>query len=352
MRIAHVAPVIYPVPPVTYGGTERVIADLALAQRALGHSVTVLATRDSTLADIEIVGDFHSVSWHSARSRDVLPPGFPAQLEAQQLRQLATRLDGFDIVHLHGSAHASGLCAASDVRTFRTVHWRVDEADHVQHFHAFPYERIVAISHSQARDIPSANLAGVVHHGLPRDRFVQVAAKRSYLAFIGRMTDQKRPDRAIRLGMASGIPLRLAGPTDPGNPSYFDRKVRPALGEMIAYEGSLTDAQKQGFLSSAIALVFPIDWPEPFGLVMIEAMATGTPVIAWNRGSVSEIVEDGVTGIIVRSIDEALARLDEVKNLDPMRIRRRFEARFSSQRMAREIVELYERELAQRSSSE
>ncbi len=343
MRIAHVAPVIYPVPPTTYGGTERVVADLAAAQRAAGHDITVFAPLDSSLPDIDIVGTDWSLAWHQDQAKGALPPGFPAELEARQIADLVTRSADFDAIHLHGSAHASGVCAALGLPTFRTIHWRADEADHIHHFKAFPRERIIAISQSQAREVPVPNLAGVVHHGIPLERYSPDQAERTYLAFIGRMTDQKRPDRAIRLGERAGLPVHLAGPVDPGNPGYFDEVVRPRLNDRTTYEGSLTDFKKQRFFAKAFALVFPIDWPEPFGLVMIEAMACGTPVIAWNKGSVPEIVEDGVTGIIVESTEEALARMDEVAALDGGIIRKRFEARFSAERMAREVTSLYGR---------
>lgn len=351
VRIAHVSPVIYPVPPVTYGGTERVIADLANAQRAAGHEVSLFAPRDSDLPTIATIGEYHSLSWRQDRTEQALPAGFPAELEAQQISDLVSHLRQFDVVHLHGSAHASGVCAALGIPTFRTIHWRADEADHSQHFEAFPNERVIAISHSQAGDVPHARLAGVVHHGLPLDRYSLESSDRTYLAFIGRMTDQKRPDRAIRMAERVGLPVHLAGPIDPGNPGYFDEAVRPALNDRTIYCGSLTDADKQMLFSHALALVFPIDWPEPFGLVMIEAMACGTPVIAWEKGSVSEIVEDGVTGIIVQSTDEAVTRIDEIKRLDPQIIRARFEARFSADRMAREVTSLYQNENPYRSSS-
>ena len=190
-------------------------------------------------------------------------------------------------------------------------------------------------------DVPRANLAGVVHHGIPLDRYAFAGRRTDYLAFLGRMTDQKRPDRAIALARQSGLTLKLAGPVDAGNPTYFDNVVKPHLDAAIQHVGNVTDDQKQGFLSNALALMFPIDWPEPFGLVMIEAMACGTPVIGWDEGSVREIVDDGVTGIIVNSVEEALDRLPEIRNLDPAIIRKTFEQRFSADRMAREITDLY-----------
>ena len=341
MRIAHVAPIIYPVPPETYGGTERVVADLARAQIGAGDTVAVFGPADGALNGVEFIGDYRSVSWHAAKAGQDMPPGFPAELEALQLRDLLREADRFDVLHLHGSAHASGVAAMFGKPVFRTVHWRADEADHALHFETFPEERVIAISQRQARDVPAGSLAGVVHHGIPLDRYKLQDTPREYLAFIGRMTDQKRPDRAIELGMHIGLPVKLAGPVDPGNPAYFERTVAPLLGPGAVHVGGIDDARKQDFLSSARALVFPIDWPEPFGLVMIEAMACGTPVIAWDRGSVPEIVEDGVTGLVVSSLEEAATRFASAMALDPKDIRRRFEERFSSARMAREIRGLY-----------
>ena len=337
-RIAHVAPVILPVPPLSYGGTERVVADLARAQAALGHEPVIFAGSDSSI-DLPLRSGFRSLSDH--RGEGTVPPGLAAELEAAQLAELLRAGDAFDIVHLHGSAHASALCQTWAAPVFRTIHWRADEEDHRQHFRQFPEERVVAISHAQAEDMPQSSLAGVVHHGIPVDRLREGRGAGGYLAFIGRMTDQKRPDRAIELASRAGLPLQLAGPVDPGNPDYFDRVVAAALSSSIRHVGSIDDRAKQSFLGEALALLFPIDWPEPFGLVMIEAMACGTPVIAWAKGSVPEIVEDGVTGVVVQSLDEALARLPEVLALDRGRVRQCFEARFTATRMAQDTCALY-----------
>lgn len=351
MRIAHVAPVIHPVPPVTYGGTERVIADLATSQVEDGHEVTLFGPADCTLPGVRQVGDYHSLSWHE-RQDGSAPPGLPAVLEAQLLRDLLAHGEGHAVIHLHGSAHASGVAQQLGIPVFRTIHWRADEADHVEHFRAFPQERIIAISQAQAGVVPAGSLAGVVHHGMLADRYRPDDGSGGYLTFLGRMTDQKRPDRAIELARATGRDLQLAGPIDPGNPGYFDEAVGPALDNRIKHVGSIDDVQKQALLGKAAALVFPIDWPEPFGLVMIEALACGTPVIAWRRGSVPEVVEDGVTGIVVDSVAEAIDRIDEVLQLDRSAIRQKFEERFSAERMARETLALYREACSSRSSKD
>ena len=351
MRIAHVAPVIHPVPPSTYGGTERVIADLAGAQVDDGHEVTLFGPADCTLEGVRQVGEYRSLAWHEKQAGGA-PPGLPAVLEAQLLRDLLAQGGDHDVIHLHGSAHASAVAEMFGIPAFRTIHWRADEADHAEHFRAFPQERIIAISHAQSKAVPEGSLAGIVHHGMPADRYSEGDGSGAYLAFLGRMTDQKRPDRAIELARATGRDLQLAGPIDPGNPGYFDEIVRPALDATIRHVGSVDDAGKQGLLGNAAALVFPIDWPEPFGLVMIEAMACGTPVIAWRRGSVPEVIEDGVTGIVVDSVTEAVQRMDEVLRLDRSAIRRQFEERFSAVRMARETLALYREACSSRSSNE
>ncbi|MEE4210363.1 MAG: glycosyltransferase family 4 protein [Parvularcula sp.] len=347
MKIAHIAPVIYPVPPQHYGGTERVVADL-VREQSLAHDVTVFGPADCKITPARLIGDYRSVSAYQSNVAHA-PPGLPAELEAQQLADLVRSGRDFDIVHLHGSAHASGVCEAFGVPAVRTIHWRADEPDHVEHFRAFPNEKIIAISRDQSGAVPPASLAGVVHHGLPLDRYKLGDGSGEYLAFLGRMTDQKRPDRAIKLAHICALPLKLAGPIDPGNPDYFDRVVAPYLGKTIEHIGSVNDAQKQALLGGASAFVFPIDWPEPFGLVMIEAMACGTPVIAWDRGSTREIVDENLTGYVVKSIDEAKRAIERARKLDRRQIRARFEERFSSARMAKETTDLYHRVLAQRS---
>ncbi|WP_010160614.1 glycosyltransferase family 4 protein [Sphingomonas sp. PAMC 26617] len=344
LRIAQVAPVIFPVPPRGSGGTERVVYDLTEALVAQGHSVTLFAPEDSrSSAPLVSAGPSLSALEHMYGK---VAPGVPAALEAMQLDLLRERLESFDVIHCHGEfAHAAVLGDAR-ARSITTVHWRLDERDRQLFFGHFRDLPVAAISASQARALPPANLAGVVHHGIARDRYAQGDGAGGYLAFIGRMTDQKRPDRAIAIARGAGMPLRLAGAVDVGNPTYFAAHVAPALGERIVHVGELDDAAKQDLLGNAVALVFPIDWPEPFGLVMIEAMACGTPVIAWDEGSVREIVEPGVTGFIVSSEAEAVAAVAQAATLDRATIRRRFEARFTAERMARDYVALYRAQIA------
>ncbi|WP_426220472.1 glycosyltransferase family 4 protein [Methylobacterium sp. NFXW15] len=344
MRIAQIAPNIFPVPPNHHGGTERVVHDLSTALWSLGQEVTLFAPSDSA-TELPRVGNYPSLS-ALERVHGRVAPGVPAALDALQLEALRARLGEFDIIHCHGEFAHAALLGERRRHSLTTVHWRVDELDRALFFAGFPDLPVAAISAAQEAGIPASNRMGVVHHGIDRDRYAVSVEPGPHVAFIGRMTDQKRPDVAIRVARAAGLPIHLGGTIDVGNPDYFDRAVRPLLGPEAIYDGPVDDAAKAALLGSAQALLFPIDWPEPFGLVMIEAMACGTPVIAWKRGSVPEIVEDGVTGFIVSSEAEAVDALGRIGHLDRTRIRRRFEERFTSERMARDYLALYQRLLA------
>lgn len=344
LRVAQIAPTIFPVPPRDHGGTERIISDLSVALDRAGVEVTLLAPSDSatTLPRIGIWPSLHSLE----QKYGTVPPSIPAVLEAARMEDLRLRLGEFDIVHCHGEFFHAALLGERRRHSLTTIHWRVDELDRDIFFQTFPDLPVAAISAAQESALPAANRAGVVHHGIEADRYALARGEGGHLAFVGRMTDQKRPDVAIRVAKAAGLPIRLAGTVDVGNPTYFEREVRPLLGPDAIYEGPLGDAAKGRLLGGARALLFPIDWPEPFGLVMIEAMACGTPVIAWDKGSVREIVEDGVTGFIVRSEAEALEALTRLDAIDRADVRRRFAERFTADRMARDYIALYEKLLA------
>ena len=341
LRVAQVAPNIFPTPPELAGGTERIVHDLCKGLKSLNVSVTLFAPADSG-CDIRRIGDQPSL--HSLETiHGQIPPSIPQVLEAIQMEALRRRLDDFDVIHCHGEFAHAAILGERRRNSLTTIHWRVDELDRRLFFAAFPDLPVAAISASQEAGIPSSNRAGVVHHGLDADRFVRGPGTAGHVAFIGRMTDQKRPDAAIRVARKAGMAIRLAGEVDVGNPTYFERRVRPLLGADAVHLGPVNDEAKQALLGDAEALLFPIDWPEPFGLVMIEAMACGTPVVAWRRGSVPEIVEEGVTGFIVESEEEAVAALKRVASLDRKTIRERFEARFTAQRMARDYLAIYTR---------
>ncbi|WP_427024322.1 glycosyltransferase family 4 protein [Aureimonas ureilytica] len=344
LRIAQVAPNIFPVPPLNHGGTERIVQELTGALRSLGHEVTLFAPTDSA-ANGPIVGSLPSLQALETQYGKV-PPSIPAVLEAVQMEHLRRRLGDFDVVHCHGEFFHAALLGERRRHSLTTIHWRVDELDRQLFFAAFPDLPVAAISAAQESGIPAPNRAGTVHHGIDGSRYTLRTEPGRYLAFIGRMTDQKRPDTAIRVANAAGRAIRLAGTVDVGNPTYFEREVRPLLSDRAEYVGPVDDAAKNTLLGGAEALLFPIDWPEPFGLVMIEAMACGTPVIAWNRGSVPEIVEDGVTGFVVNSEAEAVEALGRIGSISRAGVRARFEERFTSRHMAERYVELYERLLA------
>ncbi|MGE7368766.1 glycosyltransferase family 4 protein [Neorhizobium sp. NPDC001467] len=344
LRVAHVAPSIFPVPPLDHGGTERVIHDLCMAMQSQGCDVTLFAASEST-TPIKRIGRLPSLQALETE-HGCVPPSIPSVLEAVRMEEVRQRLDDFDILHFHGEFFHAALLGEHRSKSLTTIHWRVDELDRQLFFAAFPDLPVAAISASQQSGIPQSNRAGVVLHGVASERFEPCFDPGRYLAFIGRMTDQKRPDKAIEVAIRCGLPIKLAGTVDVGNPRYFDEHVRPKLGRNIDYVGPIGDAAKSDFLRNATALLFPIDWPEPFGLVMIEAMACGTPVIAWNRGSVCEVVEQGVTGFIVENEEEAVEAVSRVHTLDRRRIRARFEERFTSERMARDYIDIYERMLA------
>ncbi|TPW28168.1 glycosyltransferase family 4 protein [Pararhizobium mangrovi] len=340
LQVAQIAPNIAPTPPEHAGGTERVVHDLSIELEALGHAVTLFAPNDST-SEVPRIGDLPSLKALETRHGTV-PPSIPQVLEAVQMEALRQRLSDFDIVHCHGEFFHAALLGERRGRSLTTIHWRVDELDRQLFFAAFPDLPVAGISQSQLDGIPHQNRAGVVHHGIAVDRY-SLGDGGGYAAFIGRMTDQKRPDAAIRIARAAGMPIRLAGAIDNGNPTYFDECVRPLLGDDAVFVGALDDRGKQDLLGNAAALVFPIDWPEPFGLVMIEAMACGTPVVAFDRGAVGEVVEDGVTGYVVENETEAAEALARAATLDRRRVRERFEARFTARRMAEDYVAIYRR---------
>jgi glycosyltransferase involved in cell wall biosynthesis len=229
-------------------------------------------------------------------------------------------------------------------RTLTTLHGRLDLPDLQPIYNAFPYMPVVSISDRQREPMPPVNWVGTVHHGLPLDLFHGTTTHRGYLAFLGRISPEKRPDRAIAIAKATGIPLKIAAKVDAVDRPYFESAIKPLLDDpLIEYIGEIGEAQKQQFLGGAQALLFPIDWPEPFGLVMIEAMACGTPVIATPCGSVPEVMQDGVTGFIVNSVDEAAAAVGRLDALSRETVRQRFEERFTAPIMAGHYLDIYKR---------
>ena len=335
MRIAQIAPLHEAVPPKLYGGTERVVSFLTEELVALGHDVTLFASGDSvTSAKLEPI-------WPRALRLDpaIRDPIAPHMLLMEAVRQKA---EEFDVLHFHMDYWSFSLFGRQRTPFVTTMHGRLDLPELQPVFNMFPNVPVVSISDSQRRPLPQANFVDTVLHGLPKDLLTPVGTPQGYLAFLGRIAPEKCPDRAIRIAQAAGMPIKLAAKVDVADKVYFEKNIRHLLDQPgVEMIGEINDKQKPAFLSGATALLMPIDWPEPFGLVMIEAMACGTPVIAFNRGSVPEIVEDGVTGFIVEDVEGAIAAVSRLHTLDRTRVRRRFEERFTARRMAMDYLDVY-----------
>jgi len=335
MRIAQIAPLHEAVPPKLYGGTERVVSFLTEELVALGHEVTLFASGDSeTTARLEPI-------WPRALRLDpaIRDPIAPHMLLMEAVRR---RADEFDVLHFHMDYWPFSMFSRQRTPFVTTLHGRLDLPELQPVFNAFPHVPVVSISNSQRRPLPQANYVRTVLHGLPRNLLTPQPVKQDYLAFLGRIAPEKGPDRAIRIARKCGMKLKIAAKVDVVDKVYFDSVIRPLLDtgdvEMI---GEISDAAKPEFLSGAAGLLMPIDWPEPFGLVMIEAMACGTPVIAFNRGSVPEIVEDGLTGFIVEDEMGAVAAVNRLHTLDRKRVRAEFDQRFTARRMAEDYLSVY-----------
>ncbi|MBE7211962.1 MAG: glycosyltransferase family 4 protein [Gluconacetobacter diazotrophicus] len=342
MRIAQIAPLHEAVPPKLYGGTERVVSFLTEELVNLGHDVTLFASGDSVTS-----AELHPC-WPRALRLDpaIRDPIAPHML---MMEQVARRLDQFDVLHFHMDYWPFTHFSRETVPFVTTMHGRLDLGELQPVFDAFSDIPVVSISDAQRRPLPQAHFVRTVHHGLPANLLTPQGAAdgsdRSYLAFLGRICPEKGVDKAIRISRAVGIPLRIAAKVDKVDVDYFDQVIRPMLGDGVELIGEINDSQKPAFLSGARGLLMPIDWPEPFGLVMIESMACGTPVIAFNRGSVPEIVEDGLTGLVVEDETSAIGAISRLNGFSPARIRQRFEERFTARRMAEDYLSVY-RELA------
>jgi glycosyltransferase involved in cell wall biosynthesis len=336
MRIAQVSPLIEAVPPKLYGGTERVVAYLTDALVELGHDVTLFASGDSqTKAKLAPI-------WPRALRldptvRDVFAPLF------MQLETVARRAHEFDMIHCHLDYFAFPTLRLLGVPSITTLHGRLDLPELRPLYRLFHDIPVVSISDSQRQPLPEANYAATIHHGLPQKSLAQGPGGR-YLAFLGRISPEKAPDAAIRIATRAGMPLKIAAKVDKVDREYFQAKIEPLLAQAeVEFIGEIGEHQKAEFLGNAAALLFPIAWREPFGLVMIEAMACGTPVVAFNNGSVPEVLENGVTGFIVNSEDEAVRAVHDISRLDRGRIRTEFERRFTAQHMAKNYLKLYSR---------
>ncbi|RAH95766.1 glycosyl transferase [Acuticoccus sediminis] len=338
MRIAQVAPLAESVPPQLYGGTERVVSWLTEALVQHGHQVTLFATGDSIT---------------SARLVRSVPEGLRLGGIRDHTASLLVMLDAvrhqatdFDIIHFHVDLLQFPMFRKASDRCLTTLHGRLDLIDFHPVYQTFRTMPLVSISASQRTPLPTANWLATIHHGLPPEREPSDTPERHYLAFLGRIAPEKRPDRAIEIAKRTGVPLKIAAKVDRADQEYFEHVIQPQLDHpLIEFIGEIGDHEKRGFLGNALALLFPIDWPEPFGLVMIEAMREGTPTIAWRTGSVPEVIDDGVTGYIVGSIEEAVTAVSKVLSLDRKTVRQRFEERFTVTRMAQDYVAAYQRVL-------
>ena len=342
MRIAQIAPLIESVPPQLYGGTERIVSFLTEELVAQGHDVTLFASGDSE-TDAKLVPCCERALRLDTAVRDVIPY---YMIMLDKVRRQAA---DFDVLHFHIDQFHFPLFADISHRTLTTLHGRQDLPDLQKLYEAFPQMPLAAISNSQRSAIPQANVATTILHGLPRDLLRPTLHPRGgYLAFLGRISPEKRVDRAIAISRAVGIPLRIAAKVDKADAAYFESEIKPLLNQPgVEFIGEIADESKAEFLGGARALLFPIDWPEPVGLVMIEAMACGTPVLAFRSGSVPEVIDEGVTGYIVDSIEDAIRMVGRVTALDRGRVRRTFEERFTVTRMAHDYVASYRKAIQQ-----
>ncbi len=339
MKIAQVSPLAESVPPRLYGGTERIVSYLTEELVRQGHSVTLFASGDS-----QTTAELHPIVDTALRFQ---PDVKDAQVfTLLQLEEVRERAQEFDVIHFHTDyLHLSMLRELGLANTLTTMHGRLDLPGYAQMFeHRFDFP-LVSISNEQRRPLPDANWAGTVLHGLPTTvcRF-EAAPQGEYLAFLGRISPEKRVDRAIEIARRAGMKLRIAAKIDAADRVYFEREIEPLFSQPhVEYVGEVGERDKCEFLGQARALLFPIDWPEPFGLVMIEAMSCGTPCIAWRAGSVPEIISEGENGFIVDSIDGAVAAVHRAPRIDRALVRRSFERRFSVERMTRDYLDIYAR---------
>jgi glycosyltransferase involved in cell wall biosynthesis len=335
LRIAQVAPLFESVPPKGYGGTERVVSYLTEALVEMGHEVTLFASGDSvTNADLVPVVE------RSLRT----DPRRPDWLvwHTVLLDEVFERAAEFDVMHFHVDFFHYPLARRCATPGLTTLHGRLDLPDLLPLHRRFKGHPLVSISASQRAPLTELSWLGTVHHGLPPALYAPQMQAQDYFAFVGRISPEKRVDRAIEIAIATGTPLRIAAKVDRFDEAYFERDVQPLLDHpLVEFVGEIDQAAKNDFIGNARALLFPIDWPEPFGLVMIEAMACGTPVLAWRCGSVPEIVDEGETGFVVDDMPRAIAAAREIGRLDRQRCRQVFEARFSARHMASRYLALY-----------
>jgi glycosyltransferase involved in cell wall biosynthesis len=347
VKIAQIAPLYESVPPKLYGGTERIVSYITEELVRQGHQVTLFASGDSCTC-AELVPTSETALRLSKERRD------PVLVHLMMLENLRERCDEFDIIHFHIDLLQFPFERTLDRPSLTTLHGRLDEPEIFEFYRQFSDAHLVAISRSQRRSLPKEARVSIIHHGIPADSLALGSGDAGYLAFLGRVAPEKGPLDAIAIAEAAGMPLKIAAKVDPVDAAYWDETVNPMIKRSphVEYVGEINEQEKAAFLGKARALLFPIDWPEPFGLVMIEAMACGTPVIAYPMGSVPEIVEEGRSGYIVGSRDAAVRALDRIDKIDRHIVRQCFDRRFTVERMTERYNRLYERMLQGRSEDE
>jgi glycosyltransferase involved in cell wall biosynthesis len=335
MRIAQVAPLYESVPPQLYGGTERVVSYLTEELVRQGHDVTLYASGDSVTS-----------------ARHIAPCPRSLRLDSHCIDQLAHHMlmlesvaqdaERYDVIHYHVDYLHFSLSRRSTVPSVTTLHGRLDLPDLPALYREFSEAPVVSISDAQREPLPWANWRATIHHGLPPDLYPFRAGAGGYLAFLGRISPEKRVDRAIAIARRLRLPIRIAAKVDKVDREYFEETIRPLLADpLVEWVGEIGEDEKPRFLGDARAMLFPIDWPEPFGLVMIEAMACGTPVVAFRRGSVPEVLEDGVSGFVVDDFEAAVTATARAIEIDRRGCRAAFERRFTAARMASDYQDVY-----------
>jgi glycosyltransferase involved in cell wall biosynthesis len=324
------------VPPKLYGGTERVVHFLTEALVDLGHEVTLFASGDSSTR-AELVPCAPAALRLDKGCQD------PLAQHMNMMERVFARAHEFDVLHFHTDYLSFGLARRQQVPHVTTMHGRMDIPDYGPLFRTFAETPLISISNAQREPLPRSNWVGTVYHGLPVDLYGPCLGRTSYLAFVGRISPEKRVDRAVAIAKRLGMPLKIAAKLDEKDRKYYEKEIAPLFRDpLVEYVGEIGEADKNEFLGGAAALLFPIDWPEPFGLVMIEAMACGTPVVAFRRGSVPEVMRDGVSGYVVDTLDEAVAATARAVELPREGVRAYFEQRFTAPRMAADYAAIYE----------
>jgi glycosyltransferase involved in cell wall biosynthesis len=342
MRIAQIAPLYESVPPKLYGGTERIVSYLTEELVRAGHEVTLFASGDS-VTDAELVACSPASLRLDPRVVDPMP------IHVNMIEKVMRRAQEFDLIHFHVDFLHFPVVRGMAEKTLTTLHGRLDLPDYHEVFSTFSRLPLVSVSDDQRRPMPPVNWAATVHHGLPADLLpFKAQANGGYLAFIGRISPEKGPDRAIEIASRAGLPLKIAAKVDRADREYWESTIKPMIeaNPHVEYVGEIDEIRKASFLGDALALLFPINWPEPFGLVMIEAMSCGTPVVAFRCGSTAEVIENGRSGMLVKGVEEAVEAVKRLDQIDRATVRSCFQRRFTAGRMAAQYGEVYRRLLA------